>query len=69
MAESSEGEFMGLSIQEYIEFRILDAELLAKGILDSSGAMHDWKSYVRYLTLEAKKNGWRELRWRDSWRP
>jgi hypothetical protein len=60
---------MGLSVGEYIEFKLLDAELLAKGIFNGSGAMHEWDNYVRYLRLEAKKNGWPELRWRDNWRP
>lgn len=61
---------MRMTLSERLEFAKLDAQLLAKGILNGSEAMHDWEHYVRYLQLEAKKNGWwPELRWRDSWRP
>lgn len=45
---------MQMTLSERLEFAILDAQLVAKGILNGPSAMHDWEHYVRCLQLEAK---------------
>lgn len=61
---------MKLTISERIEFAVLNAELVAKGLFKGSEAMHSWEYYVRFLEIETKKLGcWPNLRWRDGWRP
>ena len=55
---------MKLTISERIEFAVLNAELMAKGLFKGSEAMHSWEYYVRYLELEAKKLGTKKINYK-----